>query len=141
MVGVKGIPLRKGDLSLGRGQTATSAVLLRIWSAVVAAPLLRIRVTKPEAILPEYLNWYISQRDAQIFLASRANGTVQKMISKQTIEELKVALPSLETQRNIVELAALSAREWFLLHRLADKRERYMSVVLMQCATTEGQGE
>ena len=144
MAGVKEHHLaRKGDLVFrSRGQTATSAVLLEDpGSAVVAAPLLRIRVTKPEAILPEYLNWYISQRDAQIFLASRANGTVQKMISKQTIEELKVALPSLETQRNIVELAALSAREWFLLHRLADKRERYMSVVLMQCATTEGQGE
>ena len=31
--------------------------------------------------MPEYLNWYISQKDAQIFLTRRAKGTVQKMTS------------------------------------------------------------
>jgi len=125
---------RKGDLVFrSRGHIATSAVLLDDpGKAVVAAPLLRIRVTKPDKVLPEYLNWYISQRDAQIFLTSRAKGTVQKMISKQAIEDLEVALPSLEKQKNIVELATLSAREQTLLHTLADKREQYISTVLMQ---------
>ena len=94
-------------------------------------------MTKPEVVLPEYLNWYISQRDAQIFLTSRAKGTVQKMISKQAIEELEVALPSLEKQKNIVELTTLSAREHTLLHTLADKREQYISTVLMQLAKGE----
>ncbi len=133
---------RKGDLIFrSRGHTATSAVLLEDpGKAVVAAPLLRIRVTKPDKILPEYLNWYISQRDAQIFLTSRAKGTVQKMISKQAIEDLEVALPSLEKQKNIVELATLIAREQTLLHTLADKREQYISTVLMQFAKGEGRG-
>lgn len=130
---------RKGDLVFrSRGHTATSAVLLDDpGKAVVAAPLLRIRVTKPEKVLPEYLNWYISQRDAQIFLTSRAKGTVQKMISKQAIEELEVALPSLEKQKTIVEVAVLIAREQALLHALADKRDQYISTVLMQLAKGE----
>ena len=132
---------RKGDLVFrSRGHTATSAVLLDDpGKAVVAAPLLRIRVTKPDKVLPEYLNWYISQRDAQIFLTSRAKGTVQKMISKQAIEDLEVALPSLEKQKAIVEVAVLSDREQALLHTLADKRDQYISTVLMQLAkgTTE----
>ena len=130
---------RKGDLVFrSRGHRATSAVLLDDpGNTVVAAPLLRIRVTKPDKVLPEYLNWYISQRDAQIFLTSRAKGTVQKMINKQAIEDLEVALPSLEKQKNIVELATLSAREQTLLHALADKREQYISTVLMQFAKGE----
>jgi restriction endonuclease S subunit len=66
--------------------------------AVVAAPLLRIRITSPDRILPEYLNWYISQRDAQVFFNSSAKGTLQKMISKQAIEELEISLPSLAPQ-------------------------------------------
>jgi len=125
---------QRGDLVFrSRGHVTTAAVLLEDpGKAVVAAPLLRIRVTKPDKVWPEYLNWYISQRDAQIFLTSRAKGTVQKMISKQAIEDLEVALPSLEKQKNIVELAALSAREQTLLHTLADKREQYISTVLMQ---------
>lgn len=130
---------QKGDLIFrSRGSLTTAAVLLEDpGKAVVAAPLLRIRVTKPEKVLPEYLNWYISQRDAQIFLTSRAKGTVQKMISKQAIEDLEVALPTLKKQKNIVELATLIAREQTLLHALADKREQYISTVLMQFAKGE----
>ncbi|WP_024336753.1 restriction endonuclease subunit S [Desulfotignum balticum] len=130
---------QRGDLVFrSRGHVTTAAVLLEDpGKAVVAAPLLRIRVTRPDKVLPEYLNWYISQRDAQIFLTSRAKGTVQKMISKQAIEELEVALPSLEKQKNIVELATLSAREQTLLHTLADKREQYISTILMQLAKGE----
>jgi hypothetical protein len=129
----------RGDLVFrSRGHVTTAAVLLEDpGKAVVAAPLLRIRVTRPDKVLPEYLNWYISQRDAQIFLTSRAKGTVQKMISKQAIEDLEVALPSLEKQKNIVELAKLSAREQTLLHTLADKREQYISTILMQLAKGE----
>ena len=125
---------QRGDLVFrSRGSLTTAAVLLEDpGKAVVAAPLLRIRVTKPDKVLPEYLNWYISQRDAQIFLTSRAKGTVQKMISKQAIEDLEVALPTLEKQKNIVELAMLAAREQSLLQKLADKREQYISTVLMQ---------
>lgn len=134
--------VKKGDLVFrSRGQMATSAVLLDDpGKAVVAAPLLRIRVKRPDVILPEYLNWYISQREAQIFLNSRAKGSAQKMISKRTVEELEVALPSVEKQKSIVELAALSAREQELLHALADKRARYVSAVLMQDATTGREG-
>lgn len=130
---------QRGDLIFrSRGLVATSALLLEDpGKAVVAAPLFRIRVTRPDKVLPEYLNWYISQRDAQIFLTSQAKGSVQKMISKQVIEDLEVALPSVEAQKSIVELAALSAREKKLLHTLANKREQYISTALMQFAKGE----
>lgn len=131
--------VRKGDLIFrSRGQLTTAAILLGDpGKAVVAAPLLRIRVSKTDKVLPEYLSWYISQRDAQIFLTSRADGSSQKMISKQAMEELDVLLPGLEQQKNIVELAWLAAREQRLSHRLADQRERYISRLLMQIARGE----
>jgi restriction endonuclease S subunit len=140
MEGVKEHHLaQKGDLAFrSRGHVNTAAILLKDpGKAVVAAPLLRIRVTKPDKVLPEYLNWYISQRDAQIFFTSMAKGTVQKMISKEVIENLEVALPSLEKQKHIVELASLVAREQALLHALAGKREQYISTILMQLAKGE----
>ena len=131
--------VQKGDLVFrSRGHITTSAVLLEDpGKAVVAAPLLRIRISEPDKILPEYLNWYISQRDAQAFLTSRAKGTVQKMISKQTIEDLEIPLPSLEKQKKIVELALLSNREQAILNTLAEKRERYISTVLLHNAKGE----
>jgi restriction endonuclease S subunit len=130
---------QKDDLVFrSRGLLTTSAILLEDpGKAVVAAPLLRIRVTMPDIVFPEYLNWYISQRDAQIFLTSRAKGSVQKMISKQAIEDMEVDLPSLEKQQSIVELASLSAREQSLLHTLANKRKQYIEAVLTQIAKEE----
>ena len=127
---------QKGDLVFrSRGQTTTSAILLEDpGTAIVAAPLLRIRVTKFDRVLPEYLNWYISQRDAQIFLASRAKGTVQKMISKEVVEELEVYVPALQLQEHIVDLANLSARERIIRNVLTDKRGQYIQAELMQVA-------
>ncbi len=140
MAGVKEHHLaQEGDLVFrSRGSLATAAILLEDpGKAVVSAPLLRIRITKSDLIVPEYLNWYIQQRDAQVFLTSRAKGTVQKMISKHTLEEMEIMLPSLEQQRFIVELAHLSDREQFLLHRLSTKREQYMSAILLRIAKGE----
>jgi len=131
--------VRAGDLIFrSRGLVTTSAILLEeLGVAIVSAPLFRIRITEPGKVLPEYLNWYISQRHAQIFLNSRAIGTAQKMISMQTIEELEIFLPSPEKQQAIVELAGLSAREKKLLYELAERREQYASTVLMQIARGE----
>lgn len=131
--------VKRGDLLFrARGSLNTTAILLDDpGKAVVSAPLLRIRVKKPDKILPEYLNWYISQRDAQIFLTSRAEGTFLKMISKQTVENLEIMLPSLERQKSIVELATLSANEEDLLHTLAIKRKQYVGSRLMEIANGE----
>jgi len=127
---------QKGDLVFrSRGHITTAAIILQEpGRAVVAAPLLRIRITKKDRIIPEYLNWYIGQRDAQVFLTSRGKGTIQKMISKQELEEMEISLPDLEMQEHILELAALMTREQSLLNRLSHKREQYISKILMQHA-------
>jgi hypothetical protein len=130
----KHLLVQKGDLIFrSRSFTLNTAILQQqVGQAVVSAPLFRIRIIKPELILPEYLNWYISQRDAQVFLTSRAGGTKQKMIGKQDIEELEIPLPGLEKQKIIVETALLAAREQAILKALAEKRAQYISAKLMQ---------
>lgn len=130
--------VRSGDLVFrSRGLTATSAILRDDpGMAVVSAPLLRIRANE-EIILPEYLNWFISQASAQSFLASRVIGTAQKMISKEALESLEVFVPSLEQQHTIMELAALADREQKILCKLADKRKLYLSNILLRLAQGE----
>ena len=130
---------QKGDLVFrSRGQLNTSAILLDDpGRAVVAAPLLRIRITQPDIVLAEYLNWYISQRDAQRYFTSRQEGTSVNMISRKQLEEMPVAVPPLEQQKNIVALASLSAREQTILRTLTEKRKQYIAVTLMQIAKGE----
>lgn len=127
--------VKKGDIIFrSRGLVTKSAIILNKMSkAVVAAPLFRIRVVD-KYVIPEYLNWYINQPKSQSFLASRAKGTSVKMISKNSIEDVEVFIPSLKKQREIVGLAELFEREKTLLKTLAQKKEAYYSQILIKIA-------
>jgi hypothetical protein len=131
--------VRKGDLVFrSRGQNNSAALLKDdLDRAIVAAPLLRIRITRPEILLPEYLNWYISQQDAQSYFKSRLEGTHGGIISKQTLEELEVLLPPLEKQKIIAEVSALSDHEQELVRTLAAKKKTLITTILMKSATTK----
>lgn len=114
-----------------RGTSTTAAIISEdIGVATVAAPLLKIRVASDQ-IIPEYLCWYINNRLSQAFFASRAKGTFQKMITKNSLEELEINLPSLEKQKVIIDLARLEGKEESLLKRLADKRKYYLEEQLL----------
>lgn len=123
---------KKGDLIFrSRSLTSTSAILSTDPGiAVVSAPLLKIRLTSSD-IMPEYLNWFISQLPAQVFLASHARGSTQKMINKEALEMLEIDVPPLEKQKAIVELAALGDEEQRIMKKLAIKRKQYISAVLI----------
>jgi hypothetical protein len=127
--------LKPGDLIFrSRGLSSTSAILLDDpGTAVVAAPLLRIRITD-QGILPEYLNWFISQAPAQAYLTSHAKGTAQKMISKESLDGLEVDVPSLERQKVIVALASLGEKEQQLMKKLAERRHQFISTHLIRLA-------
>jgi restriction endonuclease S subunit len=130
--------VRPGDLIFrSRGLINNSALLVDDpGNAVLAAPLLRIRLTS-NLVLPEYLNWYISQLPAQSYLASCSSGTALKMISKQSLENLEVFVPSIARQRLVVEMATLAAQEQRILKALTEKRNQYISSKLLQLAQGE----
>lgn len=131
--------VEEGDLIFrSRGLITNSAILHdNPGVAIVAAPLIRIRISDFSTILPSYLNWYISQRDSQKFFTKRAKGSVQKMISKNAIEDLGIMVPAIEKQRHIVELALLSAQEQSIMGTLAMKREQYITSTLINIAKGE----
>lgn len=130
--------VKRGDLIFrSRGLSNSTALLADdLGSAVLAAPLLRIRITS-NALLPEYLNWYISQPPAQSYLTSCAEGTALKMISKQSLENLEVVVPSIARQRLIIEMASLEAEEQRILKTLMGKRNHYISSKLLELAQGE----
>lgn len=131
--------LKEGDLIFrSRGLLSTSAIYLGgVERAVVAAPLIRIRVSDTGKVLPEYLNWYIAQKDAQVFFSSRGQGTSHRMIDVETIGDLQIPLPTLDVQRKIVELADLACREKIIMNTLAIKYEQKITKILMHYAKGE----
>lgn len=130
-----GEQVREGDIIFrSRGDRSTCAIVTgEPGCAVVAAPLLRLRVTDSR-LLPAYLNWFINQPPAQEHFARHAEGSNVKMISKSVLEDLDVELPSIERQRDIVELAGLSARQRILSGDIESLRSRLLSDVMMNYA-------
>jgi restriction endonuclease S subunit len=128
--------VKKNDLVFrSRGLQFNTAILNDDpGTAVVASPLIRIRINDLGFIMPEFLSWYISQSDAQTFFSRHGQGSAQKMISKEDIEELSVMVPEIKKQKAIVELASLSDREQKLMNKLAKKRKMFISMHLMKIA-------
>ena len=128
-------PVRPGDIVVTtRGEVARAAIVPSgLGSAIVAAPLLRIRVTSPD-VMPAYLVWYLNGAKAQAELGRTAEGSNVKMIGRAALEALDVELPSIERQCAIVELAGHVARERLLQDQLQARRNQLLSHVMMHFA-------
>ena len=128
--------VEKNDIAFrSRGQTNTAALIdLNLKNAVIAAPLLRIRV-ESESIMPAYLCWFINQPASQSALQSKATGTAMRMIGKPALEDLEVILPSLEIQNKIITLNSLSTAEQKMMKALAEKKALLMEGILMRLAS------
>ena len=124
--------VRADDIIIrSRGERATSAIVTENpGCAIVAAPLLRIRVTD-ERVLPAYLNWFINQPPAQAHLVRHAEGSRVKMFSKHAVDDLEVEVPPRDRQDDIVELAGLVARVQALETDLDSLRTKLVSEVML----------
>lgn len=119
-----------------RGLTNTAALIdAELENAVVAAPLLRIRVEKKNKIDPAYLCWFINQPASQAALLSQSTGTVQRTIGKSALESLELVIPPIDVQIKIVELERLAINEQRIMKELAEKKRQLMEGILMRFAS------
>jgi len=127
---------RRGDIIFrSRGQTYTAAIVNEdVENTIVAAPLFRVR-PDIKKIVPEFLLWWINQPSSQSYFASRSKGTMVKMISKQSLEDLEVNRLSLEQQKKVVEFFGLSMREQKILEDIKNRKATYTQGILMQMAS------
>lgn len=125
--------LQPGDLLFRSRGRSNGAALVRegLGLAVLSAPMLLIR---PLRVLPEYLCWYMNAPNTQAKLAALAEGTSVLMISAETLKAVDVPLPSRDTQQGIAQAAALAAQEQELRVRIAHKRQRVTTHLLMRHA-------
>lgn len=126
---------RQGDVILrARGLFHTAALVTETLDrAVVAAPLMIIRVTSPD-VTPAYLRWFLNLQTTQTTLVSLAAGSYVRTLNKAAIEGLDIPVPTLERQRRIAELAELGVRERTLAMTIAEKRRSMLEEILARHA-------
>ena len=125
--------LEVGDILFRSRGLATTARLLteKTGPTIVAAPIFVIRV-KSEFVSPRYLVWWINQPASQAYFRSRSDNSLIRIINKQTLGDLQVDLPSIETQEKIADFYDLTVREQTLLSEIKIKRRHYAHRIMRQ---------
>ncbi len=119
-----------------RGLTNTAALIdAELENAVIAAPLLRIRVENKREIDPAYLCWFINQPASQAALLRQSTGSGQRAIGKPALESLEILIPPMDVQIKIVKLERLAINEQRIMRELAEKKRQLMEGILMRFAS------
>lgn len=78
-------------------------------------------------ILPEYLFWYLNQREALSYLKSNVSGSTIPSLTKKALESLEIPVIPLVDQESIIHMAQLVKSEREELKNLIQVREEYLS--------------
>jgi restriction endonuclease S subunit len=77
-------------------------------------------------VLPGYLCWALNQPEPQHAMKNEARGTAMPLLTRRSLSTIKIPVPTLTTQRRIVELHELWQREQALTQQLLTNREHML---------------
>jgi len=129
--------VKNGDvifLSKGRRNYATLVSQLTPDLKTIAAGYFFIIRPKTKTVLPEYVAWVINQPTAQSYLKSISRGSGMPFIPKTAFENLKIPIPPIDIQKQIVKLCELSFQESMLLKQLEEKKSKLISRICLEVA-------
>jgi restriction endonuclease S subunit len=100
-------------------------------NTIFLAPLFRFTLVD-HCISPSYLQWYINRASSQVTLNRLSEGSMVKMITKSTLEDLIIPIPDESVQENIVQLHQLALREKQLADSVFELRKRLIDSIFSQ---------
>jgi hypothetical protein len=130
--------LQDGDVLFAAKGTKNFAAVFENHNepAVASTSFFVIRPTN-EKVLPNYLAWFLNNHNTQTLLKAQAIGTSIPSISKQVIENLEITLPSIETQKAILQIAKLRNQEKSLKQEIETLKDVKINHQLLQAINYE----
>lgn len=93
--------------------------------------VIRINPDSKDTISSEFLAWNINHPATQWWLKNNAIGSALPSISKVTLLEMEVTIPSIEKQNAILKINALRKQEQNIQHQLSNLKEQYIQQLLL----------
>ena len=93
--------------------------------------VIRINSDFKKKISPEFLAWTINSPSTQLWLKNNAIGSALQSISKVTLLEMEVAVPTIEKQNAILKINSLRKLERSIQKQLSDLKEQYIQQLLL----------
>lgn len=104
----------------------------------VAAPHFFVLKCKTRRLLPGFLAWLLNQSPSQRYFQREAEGTLTKSIRRSVLGATPVVLPSMDKQRNIVNLANALKKKQQLMQQLIHNGEILMNGIANDLLTEPG---
>lgn len=95
---------------------------------VIPSHFVIIRVDE-NVVLPKFIAWYLNKEQIKKDFRMSCTGTL-KQIKPSTIAETEIKLPTLERQKQVVELFDISQSEIELLERLLEQKKTYYKALI-----------
>lgn len=125
-----------GDVVFRSRGERTTAIAIDESMNEKAVAILPLIILRPDAsvITPQFLAWSINLPTSQRHLDASAQGGSIRMVSKSALDELRLDVPDLATQRHIVAAASLARREAALAASLVEKNFSLATLALADAA-------
>jgi hypothetical protein len=129
--------LSLGDvLFSSRGAKTLAYPITTLPSRAVCGPqFFVIAISDSHLVLPEFLAWQINQKPAQNYFDKESTGSFVQNIRKSVLEQLPIALPSLEKQRLIVQFWRTAEREREIFQQLIEATDAQLNAIAFRLAT------
>lgn len=119
--------LKDGDVLFAAKGTKNFAAVFENHNepSVASTSFFVIRLANKK-LLPQYLAWVLNSRTMQAMLKGQAIGTSIPSISKQVLENLEIVIPSIATQKAILQITKLRNKEKLLKKKIEILREKQL---------------
>ncbi len=125
--------LKQGDLILtSKGTSFISSIVKVLPSNTVCSPFfftIRIRDEYTGSVIPNFIHWQLNQCKAQHYFNTYSEGSHQKSIRREVLEQCSISLISLSEQRKFVALVEGAKNEQRLYQQLTENRNKQIQIV------------
>ncbi|WP_298143026.1 restriction endonuclease subunit S [Flavobacterium sp.] len=124
--------LKGGDVLFAAKGTKNFAAVFENHNepAVASTSFFVIRPTSKK-LLPQFLAWVLNSHATQTLLKCQAIGTSIQSISKQVLGNLEIAVPSIETQKAILQITELRHKEKSLKQQIESLKEKQIQQIIL----------
>jgi restriction endonuclease S subunit len=122
--------LSDGDiLFAARGTRNIASLIENCPQNILAAPYFYVIRLNNKKVLPKFLVWQLNQGPLQKYFQREAEGSMTKSIKKSSLEEVEIAVQSIEVQQKIINMAEIFEREKEICQKLINNGESIMNSI------------
>jgi restriction endonuclease S subunit len=127
--------LQKGDILVRLREPNIAVYIDRDYEDTIISSLAAVIRIKSNNVHPLFLTNYLNSSLTRKQLYSQ--GTAVAMLNIKSLDELEIILPTLETQKKVAEIQALSFKEIKLLNQLIEEKQKYATKIFEKIINQE----